>query len=111
KAGLSYFVFMRDVPKSMAETVKSPFVWESPDGSKVLSYWLSGSYDIHWKGIDENLKSLIRRNVPGNDKILVPWGGDLYLPTESTAVMEKQLRKAAEDSHIPIKAVLFSTPK
>ena len=111
KAGLSYFVFMRDVPKNLVNEVKSPFVWESPDGSKVLSYWLSGSYDIHWKGIGENLNRLIRHNVAGNDKILVPWGGDLYLPTESTAVMEKQLRKAAEDEHIPIKAVVFCTPK
>ena len=75
KAGLSYFVFMRDVPRNLVDEVKSPFVWESPDGSKVLSYWLSGSYDIHWKGTDENLRRLIRHNVPGNDKILVPGVG------------------------------------
>jgi alpha-mannosidase len=102
---------MRDVPKSLADSVKSPFIWESPDGSKILSYWLSGSYDIHWKNISENLNRLIRHNAAGNDKILVPWGGDLYLPTESTDVMEKQIRKAAEDDHIPIKAVVFSTPR
>ena len=50
-AGLRYFVFMRDVPPALQESIKSPFYWESPDGSKLLSYWLSGSYDIHWQGI------------------------------------------------------------
>ena len=34
KAGLSYFVFMRDVPQNLVDEVKSPFVWESPDGSQ-----------------------------------------------------------------------------
>src|SRR5258708_40270863 len=102
---------MRDVPKSLADRVKSPFVWESPDGSKILSYWLSGSYDIHWKGINDNLNRLIRHNVDGNDKILVPWGGGLCLPTESTEVMEKQIRKAADGGHIPIKAGGLCPPK
>jgi len=109
-AGLRYFVFMRDVLPSLQASVKSPFYWESPDGSKILTYWLSGSYDIRWMGVAANLKRLIDHNVEGNDKILVLWGGDLAEPKEDSAEMEKQIRAAAAVDHIPIKAVIVTTP-
>ena len=105
QAGLSYFVFMRDIPKPLVGSVKSPFYWVSPDGSKVLSYWLSEGY-----GFNEHLKDSVTHNVEGNDKIFATWGSDLYLPTESTAVIENKIRKAAEEDHIPIKEVVFCTP-
>ena len=110
-AGLRYFVFMRDVLPSMQESVKSPFYWESPDGSKQLSYWLSGTYDIHWKGVAETLKRHVDHNVQGNDKIFIAWGMDLYFPNESTAEIEKQLRAAAAELRIPVKAIIFCTPR
>ena len=110
-AGLRYFVFMRDVLPSLEKSVKSPFYWESPDGSKLLSYWLSGSYDIHWQGIALNLKRFVDHNVPGNDKIFLLWGGDLYFPDDSSAEIEKRIRAAAEEDRIPVKTIILCTPK
>ena len=49
-------------------------------------------------------------NVEGNDKIFATWGSDLYLPTESTAVIEnKNTKGGREEDHIPIKEVVFCT--
>jgi alpha-mannosidase len=110
-AGLRYFVFMRDVLPALEESVKSPFYWESPDGSKLLSYWLSGSYDIRWQGIAPSLKRFVDHNVEGNDKIFVLWGTDLYFPSDSSAEIEKQLRAAATKNGIPVKAVILCTPR
>ena len=43
-------------------------------------------------------------------RFLPPGVAYLYLPTESTAVIENKIRKAAEEDHIPIKEVVFCTP-
>lgn len=110
RAGIPYFVFMRDVLPSLEASVKSPFYWQSPDGSKVLSYWLSGSYSINFKGLGGALARHVAHNVADNDKILLLWGEDLYYPTESTAEIEKRLREAAKETGVPIKAVVFCTP-
>ncbi|MFX1450053.1 MAG: hypothetical protein ACFFCM_04360, partial [Promethearchaeota archaeon] len=40
KAGYDYYVFWRGVNKELP----SEFIWESPDGSKILTHWLSQSY-------------------------------------------------------------------
>lgn len=110
RAGIPYFVFMRDVLPSLEASVKSPFYWQSPDGSKVLSYWLSGSYSMSFEGINRSLERHIRHNVEGNDKILVTWGEDIYYPSESTTEIEKRVREAASEIHLPIKSVVFCTP-
>jgi alpha-mannosidase len=109
-AGLRYFVFMRDVLPSLQASVKSPFYWESPDGSKLLSYWLSGTYGVQGPEIAANFKRFIDHNVEGNDKIFVLWGSDLSFPDESSADIEKQIRAAAAKNQIPIKAVVLCTP-
>src|SRR5262249_42344809 len=95
---------------SLEASVKSPFYWQSPDGSKVLSYWLSGSYGINFKGLGGALARHVAHNVADNDKILLLWGEDLYYPTESTAEIEKRLREAAKETGVAIKAVVFCTP-
>ena len=122
KAGLKYFVFMRDVPKSLLGEVKSPFYWEGPDHTVILSYWLAGSYAIDWRGtgwdvshwdadrIAVTMRKFVDHNVPSNDKILLPWGSDLYVPHDSTTQMEALLRQAAAKAGIPVKSIIFSTP-
>jgi alpha-mannosidase len=110
-AGLRYFVFMRDVLPSLQESVKSPFYWESPDGSKLLSYWLPGTYDIHGEGFAPRLKRFVDHNVEGNDKIFVLWGTDLSFPVDSSAEIEKRIRAAAAEIRIPVKAVILCTPR
>jgi alpha-mannosidase len=110
KAGLSNFVFMRDVLPSLQASVKSPFYWEGPDGSKILSYWLSGSYSLDWRGMGENIRRFVEHGAPGVSDILLPYGGDLYLPTETTAQIETKIRDAAGNAGVPIKKVVFCTP-
>jgi alpha-mannosidase len=110
KAGLNYFVFMRDVLPSLQASIKSPFYWEGPDGSKILSYWLSGSYSLDWRGMSENIKQFVEHSTPGNSDILLLYGGDLYLPNETTSQIEGKLREAAGKANIPVKKIVFCTP-
>ncbi len=110
KAGLDYFVFMRDVLPSLQASIKSPFYWQGPDGSKILSYWLSGSYTLDWRGMSENIRRFVDHRAPGLTDILVLYGGDLYIPTETTAQMEAKIRDAAGKADIPVKKVIFCTP-
>jgi len=110
KAGLSNFVFMRDVLPSMQASIKSPFYWEGADGSKILSYWLSGSYSLDWRRMSENIRSFVEHRAPGLNDILLLYGGDLAVPTETTAQMEAKIRDAAGKADIPVKKIVFCTP-
>jgi len=110
EAGLRYFVFMRDVPPSLHSSVKSPFYWKSPDGSKVLAYWLSGTYSTGPTSIAKHLKTFVQHNVAGNDKIMIPWGEDLSVPHETSEQIRKQVLDAAAQDGIPIRSVIVTTP-
>ncbi|MFN7995942.1 MAG: glycoside hydrolase family 38 C-terminal domain-containing protein [Bryobacteraceae bacterium] len=110
KAGLSNFVFMRDVLPSLQASIKSPFYWQGADGTKILAYWLSGSYSHDWRGTSENLRRFVDHHAPSLNDILLLWGGDVYLPTETTADMEAKIRDAAGKANIPIKKIVFCTP-
>jgi alpha-mannosidase len=110
KAGLNYFVFMRDVLPSLQTSIKSPFYWEGPDGSKILSYWLSGSYSLDWRGMSENIRQFVEHSAPGNSDILLLYGGDLYLPNETTSQIEGKIRDAAGKANIRVKKIVFCTP-
>lgn len=110
KAGLKYFVFQRDVLPSLEASIKSPFYWEGPDGSRILSYWLSGSYSLDWRGMSENIRRFVDHNAPGNDRILLLYGGDVYVPNETTAEMEAKIREAAAKAGVRVKDVVFCTP-
>lgn len=110
EAGLRYFVFMRDVPPALVSSVKSPFYWKSPDGSKVLAYWLSGSYGTGAKSIADHLKVFVQHNAPGNDKIMIPWGEDLYLPDETSEQIRKRVLDAAKQDGIPVNSVIITIP-
>ena len=110
KAGLKYFVFQRDVLPSLEPSIKSPFYWKGPDGSRLLSYWLSGSYSLDWRGMPENLRRFVEHRAPGISDILLLYGGDVYLPNETTSEIETRIRQAAAKSNIPVKNVVFCTP-
>jgi len=120
-AGLRYFFFSRDVPPAVKNSAVNLFHWSSPDGSTVLAHL--GSYDLgielspkpfagqdfHAQGLAD-FEALIQHNPEGNDKIMIPWGVDEYLPTESSAQIEGLVRQAASKLGIPVKAVVTSTP-
>jgi len=110
KAGLSNFVFMRDVLPSLQASIKSPFYWEGADGTKILSYWLSGSYSLDWRGMGENIRRYVEHRAPGVTDILLPYGGDLYLPNETTAQIEAKIREATGKAGVPVKKIVFCTP-
>src|SRR5262249_43938941 len=116
RAGLHYFVFTRDLPPAIKDSARNLFYWQSPDGSKVLAQqsaytiWYSPQATQFSSGLTQGLETLIRHNLEGNDRIMVLWGTDQYLQTETSQQIEKLIRQAASKSGIPIKAVLISTP-
>jgi alpha-mannosidase len=110
-AGIRYFCFMRDVLPSLQASVKRPFYWQSPDGSRVLAYWFSGSYGVRASNVATQLRTFIAHNLPGNDKILLPWGEDLYLPQENSAELERLVREAAAKVGVPVRSVLVTTSR
>jgi alpha-mannosidase len=110
RSGLKYFVFQRDVLPSLQASIKSPFYWKGPDGSTLLSYWLSGSYSLDWRGMSENLRRFVEHRAPGISDILLLYGGDVYLPNETTSEIESRIRQAASKGNIPVKNIVFCTP-
>jgi alpha-mannosidase len=94
KAGLKYFVFQRDVLPSLQASIKSPFYWNGPDGSKLLSYWLSGSYSLDWRGMSENLRRFVEHRAPGiSDILLLLWRG--CIPAERDHIRNRESDKTS----------------
>lgn len=117
--GMQYFVFMRDWPPDLNGSARNLFYWRSPDGSTVLAHQqsdyaarlvLGRKIERGSPAVPTPLDTLIRRNPTGNDKIMLLWGYDTYLPNEGSEEIEKIVRHAASRSRIPIKSVLMSTP-
>ena len=110
RAGISYCVFMRDAAPEVRDTIRNPFWWQAPDGSKVLAYWLAGTYGVHAGSVARALRAQADCNAAGNAKLLLPWGDDLSEPSEPAAVIESRIRAAAAESGLRIQQVIFSTP-
>ena len=107
KSGMKYYVFSRGVPPEL-QGQRSEFWFQSPDGSKILAHWMFG----HYGGGEGNVKELLRKAVEhaSGDKILIPWGGDVYVPDEDSKKIEKIVRKAAEELGISVESVRLATP-
>src|SRR5207237_659142 len=114
RAGLRYYFFSRDLPPEAKDSAKNLFYWRSPDGSKLLAHLAGYGTGLELRseqilGMDmqamgpKALEELIRRNPEGNDKIMLPWGSDEYLPTATSEEMEKRVRQAASKIGIPVK--------
>ncbi|MEN6601643.1 MAG: glycoside hydrolase family 38 C-terminal domain-containing protein, partial [Bryobacteraceae bacterium] len=110
RAGIPYCVFMRDASKEAGTKIRNPFWWHAPDGSKVLTYWLAGSYSVHARNVAVALRAQAAHNAEGNSKLLLPWGDDLSEPTETTAAIETRIRAAATQIGLSLGEVIFSTP-
>lgn len=116
QAGLHYAFFSRDFPTDARGSDKNLFYWRAPDGSQVLAHIdrytfgaaLTPQY-LQAFGL-KMLKELMDRNPLGNDKIMIPWGYDEYLPTETSRQIDQMLRRAASKLKIPVKTVIMSTP-
>lgn len=111
QAGLRYFVFMRDVLPSLQASVRSPFYWQGADGTRILAYWLSGTYGVNPQNPAPALKTFIQHNTDGNDKVMLLWGDDLYFPNQPSGEMENLVRKAGTEIGVQIKSVIVTTPR
>jgi alpha-mannosidase len=110
RAGIPYCVFMRDIPREINRKIRSPFWWQAPDGSKVLAYWLAGSYSVHTRNVASVLREQAAHNAEGNDKLLLPWGDDLSEAIETTANIEQRVRATVAEIGLRVGEVIFSTP-
>jgi len=117
--GLRYAFFSRAFPPETAGATRNLFYWRSPDGSTVLTHvvhYRLGTL-LDFKELDQDgqplgkkgFEDLIRRNPPGNAKIMIPWGTDEYLPIESSSDIKAQVAQAAAHLGIPVKTILLST--
>jgi alpha-mannosidase len=110
RAGIPYCVFMRDATPDVGARIRNPFWWQSPDGSKVLTYWLAGTYGVHGKNVAGALRAQAAHNAEGNGKLMLPWGDDLAETVETSAGIESRIRAAAGEIGLRVGDVIFSTP-
>jgi len=110
RAGIPYCVFMRDAPREVGAKIRNPLWWQAPDGSKVLAYWLAGSYSVHARNVAAALRAQAAHNAEGNYKLLLPWGDDLSEPAETTTAIETRIRAAAVEIGLSVGEVIFATP-
>mgnify|MGYP000211547339 CR=1 FL=1 len=94
KSGFKYLGFARGVQEDN-ESQELDFFWEAPDGSRIMTHWLAGSYtamlgllplsslDSTQRMVDE-LKNRVRYNEEkaSVDKLMVPFGTDFSIPME-----------------------------
>jgi len=107
KSGMKYYVFARGVPPEL-QGQRSEFWFQAPDGTKVLTHWMSAAYGCR----EHNVKEVLRKAVDhaSGDKVLIPWGEDVYVPDEDSKRIEEIVRQAAEELGIVIKSVTLTTP-
>ncbi|HID94735.1 MAG TPA: alpha-mannosidase [Candidatus Latescibacteria bacterium] len=107
KSGMKYYVFARGVPPEL-QGQRSEFWFQSPDGSKVLTHWMSAHYGCQARDVKETLRRAVE-HATGN-KLLIPWGCDVYVPDEDSKRIKEIVRQAAEDVGITVKSVMLTTP-
>ena len=108
KAGYRYMVFSRGMPPRITREMPSEFIYESPDGSRILTHWMAG----HYCGGEDNIKGLLSTVCEHRttDVIMIPWGCDITVPAKDSGVIESIVRKAAIDLGMDVDWVGTSTP-
>lgn len=94
KSGFEYFGFARGVQEN-DEDQKLDFLWEGPDGSKIMTHWLAGSYTAmlglfpltslssSQRMVDElNNRIKYHEERASINKLMVPFGSDFSIPLE-----------------------------
>jgi alpha-mannosidase len=108
RKGLGQAVLWRGVPRAVDRT---PFWWEGPDGSRVLTEYLIFSYSMGWAlsnaetvealstGLEQAVTALSQASV--RDRYLLPVGSDHHVPTVRLAGLLDQADEASGiDAHI-----------
>jgi alpha-mannosidase len=108
RAGLERAVVWRGVPASID---RSAFVWESPDGSRVLTEYLAFGYGLGGlmvqaedaDALATHLRKAVELLAPlsTRSRLLVPVGGDHQVPARKLApLLEEAGRSAGVDARI-----------
>ena len=95
KSGFRYYAFMRDAPLTTEPAhVPADFLYESPDGSRVLAHLMPAGYSASHLGA-KGLNAIYRRSPTRH--LLFPYGGDVYRPEEDSRQMAGRVWAWAED--------------
>jgi len=73
KMGMDYYVFMRPGPHEK-ELPGDIFYWESPDGSRVLTYRIPFSYATWGKEVEEQVRRVVERLSEDMDSLMCFYG-------------------------------------
>lgn len=134
QAGFASFAFMRDIDQADdPEHFPTEFIFEGPDGSRILSHWFRISYVLCEGGEDrhfivanivqpENEEQELRyvfRQLLEEDSLqhktglaMLPWGGDVYGLKENSDQIKERLIYAASDVGLTLNKedIVIATP-
>ena len=108
KSGYRCLFFARGVDPALAAGMPSEFWYESPDGSRMLTHWMSG----HYAAGEENVKAVLAAVCAHrtSNVVLLPWGSDISVPTHGSEQIRSIVAKAAKDLSLQADWIGPSTP-
>lgn len=136
QSGYQNYVFMRDVNETDGpQSFPTEFVYEGPDGSRIVTHWLKNTYVLRESGKSEYLLQiagvqLTKENESAELKkvfealmdpksvqhqtgaMLLLWGDDLYRQKFTTKEIRQLLIEAARRAEVAIEEedIIFATP-
>jgi len=106
--GMDAYVFERGVPSELGEP-PSAFWHESPDGTRILTWWMSSGYTTFERNLEESLKEEVAH--ASSPYLMLAWGMDVSTPREMPALEAKaEIMRIARRSDIPLASVRITTP-
>jgi len=108
KSGYRCLFFGRGVDPALAAGMPSEFYYESPDGSRMLTHWMSG----HYAAIEDNVKSVLAAVCAHRtaNVVLLPWGSDISVPAHDSEQIRSIVAKAAKELDLQVDWIGPSTP-
>ena len=127
QAGFKSFVFMRDINrKDDPESFPTEFLWEGPDGSRILTHWFRTSYvlcessdpehrlvvaTVGGPKTEQEELTYVFRQLLEEDSLqhrtglaMLPWGGDVYGLTKRSDEIRTELMDAAAKVGLTLQA-------
>lgn len=119
KSGFTQFMFARGVPENRWSDHPIDFHWQAPDGSRILTHWLSAHYpglipifkpSLNRYLFSHELRGRINHQTPNaaSDNLFLPLGSDFTIPTDEwAAFIEVWNRKQPENISFSLPASYF----
>ncbi len=107
KLGLSFYIFMRPMPNENPNVPGELFWWESPDGSRVLTYRIPESYGAWGDWMEEKLRRTAE--LIGNMPALMEFYGVGNHGGGPTKDNFARIEKLRQDETLP--SLIYSTPE